>query len=317
MPKAITLILAAFGLVAGSWSFVEADEPSSALEFWRLGQVREQHKQFEEALTDYTKAIELDPRFVEAYFSRSSLYAGHPSIDKRDYAKAAADLTAILELVPRSFEARFNRALAYESLRKYDEAIADYTRVIEDDTDFSRNGDGRDKSLALTHHYRGRARQWYQRDHAGAVADFTTALRLEPEIEMVHYRRGQSHHALKDYASAQADFERALERDPDYPNLLCAYAWQLATSPDPRFRDGPKGVRLAEKANQKFNWKVADHVATLAAAHAESGAFAEAVKWQTKAIELAAPKAAMRREDHKALTERLKLFAAGQPYRVE
>ncbi len=294
-----------------------ADEPATARGYYERALVHEQSRRYAEAVADYSKAIELDPRFVEAYFSRSSLYAGHPALDKREYAKAVADLSKILEIDPRDFSARFNRALAYESLREYDKAIADYTKVMEGDTDFSRNGDGKGKCLARAHHYRGRAYQWYKQDSDRAVADYTEALRLDSEIEMVHYRRGQAYNALKEYAKALADFNVALERNPDYPNLLCAYAWQLATCPDPAFRDGTKALELARKANQKFEWRVADHVEAFAAANAESEQFEEAVRWQKKALELFAPEVKAHPDHYKAMQRRLKLYEAGKPFRAE
>ncbi len=223
----------------------------------------------------------------------------------------------MLEIDPKDFAARFNRALAYESTREYDKAIADYTKAIEDDTDFSKIVNGKNQCLAMTHHYRGRAYQWYMHDNAKAVADFTEALRLDPKIEMVHYRRGRAYNALKEYAKAAADFTVALEHDPDYPNLLSAYAWQLATCPDAKFRDGKKALELARKANEEFKWEVADQVETLAAANAESGQYEEAIKWQKKAIELFAAKAKAHPEDDKAMRQRLKQYEARKPYRAE
>ncbi len=219
--------------------------------------------------------------------------------------------------IPKTISARFNRALDYEYLREYDKTIADYTKVIEGDTDFSRNVESKDECLAMTHHYRGRAYQWYKKDNAKAVADFTAALRLDPKIEMVHYRRGRAYNALKEYDKAVADFKVALEQDPDYPNLLCAYAWQLATCPDAKFRDGKKALELAQRANEKFKWQVADQVETLAAANAETGHYEEAVKWQTKAIDLFAAKAKAHPEDDKAMRQRLKQYEARKPYRAE
>ena len=228
-----------------------------------------------------------------------------------------ADYSQVLKIDPKDYSARFNRVLVYEYLREYDKAIADYTRVIEGDTDFSNNVDSKDQCLAMTHHYRGRAYQWYKHDNAKAVADFTAALRLDPKIEMVHYRRGRAYNALKEYAKAAADFTVALEHDPDYPNLLCACAWQLATCPDPKFRDGKKALELARKGNEKFEWQVADQVEALAAANAETGQFEEAVKWQKKAIELFAAKANAHLEDDKAMRQRLGLYEAQKPYRAE
>ena len=131
---------------------------------------------------------------------------------------------------------------------------------------------------------------------------------------MVHYRRSQTHHALKKYSEAQEDFAEALKREPDYPNLLNSWAWQLATCPEPKYRDGRKALDYASRANEKAGGKRPECLDTLAAAYAEAGQFDEAVKAQKKAIESLAPKAA---EQRKAMQARLKLYEAGKPFRTE
>jgi hypothetical protein len=70
------------------------------------------------------------------------------------------------------------------------------------------------------------------------------------------------------YERAQQDFEAALAADPDYRQLNELFAWQLATCPNARFRDGQRAVEIAT-----------EHVLTpsLAAGHAEMGKFDEAV----------------------------------------
>ena len=90
-----------------------ADDPTTARGYYERGLTHEQNKRYAEALADFSMAIELDAQFTEAYFSRSSLYAGHPSLEKRDYAQAVADLTQLLEIKPKDFSARFNRGLYY------------------------------------------------------------------------------------------------------------------------------------------------------------------------------------------------------------
>jgi tetratricopeptide (TPR) repeat protein len=234
---------------------------------------------------------------------------------KRDYAKAVADLTKMLEMQPKYYSARFNRALCYEQLREYDKAIDDYSKIIDDDTDFSRNGNTKANCLAATRHYRGRAYQWYKKDYAKAVADYTESLRLDPQLEeMVNYRRGESYQSLKEYAKARDDFDVALTKDPAYPNLLNAYAWQLATCPEAKHRDGKKAMEYARAANEKSGYKRPECVDTLAAAHAEAGLFEEAIKLQKNAIGLLGPKAD---EQRKAMQARLKLYEAGKPFRSE
>ncbi len=67
---------------------------------------------------------------------------------------------------------------------------------------------------------------------------------------------------------------------------------------------------MAIEACELTRWKEAYCLETLAAAHAEAGDFASAVKWQVKAIELEAdPK---EKEEYRP---RLKLFQEKKPYR--
>ncbi len=59
-----------------------------------------------------------------------------------------------------------------------------------------------------------------------------------------------------------------------------------ATCPDEAYRDGAKAVESATKACELGGWKDADHLDTLAAALADAGEFAEAVRRQEEALGL-------------------------------
>ena len=147
----------------------------------------------------------MDPNLAEAYFDRANLYTGHLPMKNGGYEKAVADYSRFLELKPNDCAARHNRALWYEQLHQFDNAIADYTTLIEGDTDFSRVG-SKDKQLALEYHYRGRAYHWYKRDYAKAIVDYNEALRLDPNCDGVHLHRGQAYEALGQADKAREDF---------------------------------------------------------------------------------------------------------------
>lgn len=97
--------------------------------------------------------------------------------------------------------------------------------------------------------------------------------------------------------------------EPSNPVYLSMLARMLATAKDRDLRDGRRAVTLASKACEKSQWHDSDQLMTLAAAYAESGNFAEAIRWQTKALKLAPY--AERPRYYRCLMG----FRAGQPFR--
>ena len=76
-------------------------------------------------------------------------------------------------------------------------------------------------------------------------------------------------------------------------------------------RNGKKAVEYATKACELTGWKVGFSLDNLAAAHAESGNFEEAVKRQEVAIQAGFAN----EEIMKGARERLELYKAKKPYR--
>jgi hypothetical protein len=114
----------------------------------------------------------------------------------------------------------------------------------------------------------------------------------------------------RDYAHALAAYDELARTYPDLVEAHSGPAWVRATCPDARFRDGKLAVASAARACELTSWRDTGALAVLAAAFAEAGDFAEAVKWQQKVVELTAdPRSA---QDCRS---RLALYAADKPYR--
>ena len=82
--------------------------------------------QWDKAIAEYNKAIELNPEYSKAYNNRGLAYA-----DKGQYDQAISDYTKAIELSPKLAEAYYNRGIAYRHKGHYDQAISDYTKAIE------------------------------------------------------------------------------------------------------------------------------------------------------------------------------------------
>ena len=87
-------------------------------------------------------------------------------------------------------------------------------------------------------------------------------------------------------------------------------AWELATCPHAKLRDGNCAIESATKACELTGWKNAYPIDTLAAAHAEAGDFDAAVRSQNRAIELMTDE---KKKD--GLRKCLELYQQKKPYR--
>jgi tetratricopeptide (TPR) repeat protein len=113
------------------------------------------------------------------------------------------------------------------------------------------------------------------------------AIALDPDNSDAHYNLGNTLLYLLRPKDAVTEYERAFQLNPKDAEALNNLAWVLATWPDPAGRDGAKAVEWAEKADALTQKRSAVHVATLAAAYAEMGRFAEAIKTAERALQLA------------------------------
>ncbi len=133
---------------------------------------------------------------------------------------------------------------------------------------------------------------------------------LNPASAEVYFNQGNAYLLNRQFNQAISYYMRATEINPVFAPSYNNLAWLLATCPDGQYRDGNKAVENATRACELSQWAKPDCLGTLAAAYAEAGEFDLAIKWQTKAIELAIPD-----YDMAAAQSRLKLYKAGKPYR--
>lgn len=81
---------------------------------------------YDNAISDYSKAIELESRLEVAYFNRGVVY-----YKKGDYDNAIVDYSNVLKINPRKWDAYFNRGLAYAEKGLNEQAINDFKKMIE------------------------------------------------------------------------------------------------------------------------------------------------------------------------------------------
>ncbi|HKE45829.1 MAG TPA: tetratricopeptide repeat protein [Steroidobacteraceae bacterium] len=91
------------------------------------------------------------------------------------------------------------------------------------------------------------------------------------------------------------------------------FAWQLAVAPSDDLRDGARAVRIMQQALQLPDARRPAYLDTLAAALAETGDYAGAIRAQLEAIAALGPNASA--SARTVFDQRLALYRDGKPYR--
>ena len=89
------------------------------------GAVHLRMRQYELAIADFDRCLEINPAYAEAYQNR-----GLARLELRDFAGAAADFTRAIELGPQLVRSYRYRALAYSSLNRLADAEADAREYV-------------------------------------------------------------------------------------------------------------------------------------------------------------------------------------------
>jgi serine/threonine-protein kinase len=123
--------------------------------------------------------------------------------------------------------------------------------------------------------------------HELALLDFDEAMRRARDDADTHSHRGRALEALARYPEAAAEYRRAVDLRPADARLHNQLAWLLATCPSDDVRNGKDAQAHATRACELTNWTDATALDTLAAAHAECGDFAAALRHTERALGLA------------------------------
>ena len=153
-------------------------------------------QQYDKALADYTKGIEMDPRNYVLYNFRGGLYK-----KLKCYKEAIADYSKSIEIKPGEMNYSSYGYLGglYKELKQYDKAIADYSKTIE----LNPNNES-------FYYYRGGAYGNLGKFDK-AIEYFNKAIELNPNNAKLYARCSEAYFKLGNYNKALENCSNAIQ----------------------------------------------------------------------------------------------------------
>ncbi|MEJ2596040.1 MAG: tetratricopeptide repeat protein [bacterium] len=172
---------------------------------------RDRENDYAHAISDYDKALEIDPFNPEVYLAR-----GDTKMHLQDFHGAIDDYSAAINLKQDIAHAYLNRGIAYHFLDQNEKALKDVNRSIFLDY-FNVEGWAK----------RGMIR--YELDSLEyAIADYNHAISLDDKNPFLYFQRALAYFKMNDTLATLNDYDKVIELDPD--NALTYYNRALLKS---------------------------------------------------------------------------------------
>jgi len=243
----ITAALIFMALFTACQSTGGARKDDEAVRAFERAEALYKREAFKDAIAEYTKAIELEPEWAEAFLGRGNARVwgldANDALGQEDYDKAAAldpqyqdfaqgvryymnnNISRATETFNKVIQNNINlmdsysfRGNLYHVTGEYEKAIADHAEAIRLNPNFSGNYPNRAAAYNETGQY------------DMAIADCDRALNLQPDSFYGYLVRGETYLKKEDTERALADLTRAIQLNPDTKRGSAFYPYFLRAS---------------------------------------------------------------------------------------
>ncbi len=222
------------------------EKDSNDIEAYNLrGRAHTRKKNYEKALKDFDEAINLKADYEESYFNRGQLYK-----DQEEYEIAIDDFDQAISLDPKYAEAYYVRGYTKYNLKQYSEAEVDFHQATKIDPNYGE-----------AFFYRGISK-YNLNQYEESLEHFNEAIRLKYENAQVYCLRGTVKNRIGQYELAVVDFNESIKLD--HTLIISHHERAIAWYHLRRFREARKDLEVAlEFAIQQTHIELRDQITDL------------------------------------------------------
>ncbi|MBS1666595.1 MAG: tetratricopeptide repeat protein [Bacteroidetes bacterium] len=197
-------------------------QAQTAKTYFENGSIKFRLKKYDQAIADFTKAIELKPDFTDAYYFRALV-----KLRLKD-SSSISDFTKTIELDPKNAKAYSFRGGVKFTLKHYQEALPDFDKTISLLPNYEQ-----------AYFYKGSCLMELK-NYDESIVQLTKAIELKPDYTAAYYQRAITQYLKKDYSAAVLDFDKTAQLDSTYSIRLFYF------SGDAKIKVGQKEAACAD-----------------------------------------------------------------------
>jgi len=277
--------------------------PSSAVAHARLshllnrkGRTDESKRHLDLAIDQFQNALVRSPRDADLHFRLGMAY-----VQSERTSEAVTEFREALRLQPQHGEALLNLGVALEKQGEVQEAEEIFRRATAD----SEVAADAYHALGVLMNKQGKIEE--------AVKLYEQCVALKPSKSLAVEELSGYYLGNRRFSDAIRILRLAAAKPPHNVTVLNTLAKLLASCRDPQLRDGNAALTLASKAAELTHNQEPSVLATLAAAYAETGDFAQAAETARQAAQLAQD--TQQDELASIIRDQLDGYLNNQPYR--
>jgi protein O-mannosyl-transferase len=223
------------------WLHVIKINPEEGMAYNNLAVEYLEQKKYDSAVDALKYALKYRETYPEYYRSYHNMGKACSESGKKEVAIQYYD-TAV-SIVPEFSDAIFGRGLTYTEMGKYDNAIADFTRIL--------------KRINPRHaeSYYSRAIAYNKKNMKdSAVADYTSAIGVRPDYAEAFTNRGNIYFTLGNMDAAISDYSVSLKFNPDNGTTFLnrSFAYFKKQNYTPALQDAERAMSLKTPVNQAY-----------------------------------------------------------------
>lgn len=195
-------------------------EPTWKEAYFYRGNVFQAQKQYQEAIQDYQKALDLklDWQDLRLNYGQCLITYGNILEAKNEIQEAIDFYSQAIKLQPDWADIYFSRGMCWQKQEKYSQAIADYQKVIELQQDRA------ETYLNLGNIFS------QQEDWDTSLIYYNKAINLQSDWAEAYFYRGNAFHSQKKYEKGILDYQTACQLGLKWDSLYFNWGSSLMDS---------------------------------------------------------------------------------------